>query len=688
MLDRYQITQQLGEGGAGSVYKAWDQKLKRYVALKHLLPPDQREASAPGIDLAAEAAALSALQNPHIVSVYDFDTDGPEPFVVMEYLNGETLDQTILRGALMQNDFEKVALETLDGLTAAHKAGLAHRDLKPGNIMFHWLDGDGGFILKLLDFGLANQGSRLAQQETTDSGTVAGSVHFMAPEQFLHQPIDFRADLYSLGCVFYYTLTASFPFTGATVDEVTRAHLSHQVLPLGELRPDVNPLMSDWVMWLMSRQPEERPESAAEALKAFRGIMDGSLQNLPGRRVLKTHSMNKFEKGMAPAPEGGTARIQLPRGHTQPVNPSAAPRRPSASVSNDTHPSVRAPQKQEGNGKLYGLIAAAAAVLGGAIFMVSSKGKDTKASASVTEGETTKDTTAKSSGAAAKGEAKQVAVLATDGISKTQQVHSYPGGLYGTGLVLYYNANQGPMKDKGLEPARLGDVVGHWNDTATLGGNNICQYYATGTADTASFWPELVEVSGSGLAKKEFALNFDNSKMLVAGRDSRRVGDTTGNFFTGNAYSWFIVMNPKRSTAKQCALDCNNLVERRVWYTEIRDGQVFTGGYKGTTAQETSLPLPADGFVISGGVWNGGSSELVAHLVDSQGNASYTKPLTATLVAGAMDGVRVGATRQPTTVYFDGPILSLLVYNTALSTDKVKSVQAFLSERYFGKKLK
>ena len=139
MTDRYKIIEQLGEGGTGSVHKAWDRKLQRYVAVKILLPAAARQTAATGDSLAAEAAALSALQHPNIISVFDLDTDGEEPFVVMEFINGETLEATVRRGALMTDDFLQIAGETLEGLHAAHRQGMCHRDLKPSNLMFHWL---------------------------------------------------------------------------------------------------------------------------------------------------------------------------------------------------------------------------------------------------------------------------------------------------------------------------------------------------------------------------------------------------------------------------------------------------------------------------------------------------------------------------------------------------------------------
>ena len=679
LTDRYQIIQQLGEGGAGSVYKAWDQKLKRYVALKFLLPEGQRETNAPGVDLAAEAAALSSLQHPHVVGIFDFDTDGAEPFVVMEYLNGETVDQTIRRGALMEEDFAKMAQETLDGLAAAHKAGLAHRDIKPGNIMFHWLEGDSGFILKLLDFGLANQGARLSQQATGAGGTVAGSVHFMAPEQFLHQPIDFRADLYSLGCVFYYALTASYPCNGATVEEVSRAHLAHQMMPLGELRPDLSPLLADWVMWLMSRQPEERPEHAAEALRVFRGIRDGSLTALPGRRMLKTHTLPKPGTGGTPLQNaaGPTAVIEAPLGRDASLRMESARSSNTASQPVASHTGARrlttglampaaaaaAPAKAESAPSsrmplFAGLGLLAAAGIGWALMSGGSKEKAAGGSAA-----------AESAGSVA--------------------------GPPSEGLVIWLDAAEGTMIDEGKRPGTKGSPISHWEDRAAAGGRNPAQYHRSRAQDDekASRWPLLEDATGDGLSGKHPMLNFSGEKALIAGRDSTLVGDRTAEVFASDGRSWFALIDPSRSkTTEQPIIDGNHRDQKRAWGTWIRKGNLVSGGYREKESQMTSLPLPPSGYLITGGIWDGKTGQLQSFILTPDGKVTASPAITASLDRGDLESIRLGNSKgspnTPGAEYLDGTLGTVLLYNRALSSAERTDLFRYLAGRYFGTALK
>ena len=143
MSERYQIKEKIGQGGLGAVYRAVDSQLKREVALKRLLPPEDSESSQMSSDateqLFKEATTLSALQHPNIVTVYDVGKDEQGAFVVMEFLKGETFDKTVERGALTEKDFHNVVLQTMEALSAAHHAGVVHRDLKPSNLMVNWL---------------------------------------------------------------------------------------------------------------------------------------------------------------------------------------------------------------------------------------------------------------------------------------------------------------------------------------------------------------------------------------------------------------------------------------------------------------------------------------------------------------------------------------------------------------------
>jgi serine/threonine protein kinase/HEAT repeat protein len=272
MSERYQIKEKIGQGGLGAVYRAVDSQLKREVALKRLLPPEDSEASQMDSDAAEqllkEATTLSALQHPNIVTVYDVGKDAQGAFVVMEFLKGETFDKTVERGALTEKDFRNVVLQTMEALSAAHHAGVVHRDLKPSNLMVNWLP-SGKFQIKILDFGLAKFSRQPAAQTIDQGDAILGSIYFMAPEQFERAPLDARTDLYSIGALYHYCLTGKYPFDGESAPQVMAAHLQNRVTSLAKLRPDLPEWMSDWVMWLISLSPSDRPASAQDALDRF-----------------------------------------------------------------------------------------------------------------------------------------------------------------------------------------------------------------------------------------------------------------------------------------------------------------------------------------------------------------------------------------------------------------------------------
>ncbi len=266
--NRYHIEREFARGGIGILYLATDRNLNRLVALKRV----RREASAYSEEteqkLVNEAQALSALQHPNVVTVYDVGLDRDGVYLVMEYVHGETLEQAVTRGAFTLDDFKVLVEHSLGGLHAAHHEGLIHRDIKPANLMVDWKDEE-RYTIKLLDFGLARFIDLPTVQTVSQAGSVMGTIYFMAPEQFEMKPIDQRTDLYSLGCVFYYCLTQKFPFEGEGPAHVMSAHLGGRFQRLGPLRPDIPHNVLVWVERLMARNPEERPASAREALESF-----------------------------------------------------------------------------------------------------------------------------------------------------------------------------------------------------------------------------------------------------------------------------------------------------------------------------------------------------------------------------------------------------------------------------------
>ena len=258
---RYVIDRKLGSGGEGSVYLAYDQLLNRHVAIKSVhTGADALSDTAGSFN---EAKRLASLQHPNIVTIFDFMPSNENVFVVMEFINGTSLEK--LEAPMDAAMFGQFARQCLDGLGAAHSLGMVHRDIKSANIMVTWTE-SGDLRVKLLDFGLAKVMTAPSEQTLDHSGALTGSIYFLSPEQLHCQPIDHRTDLYSLGCVFYRALTLRNPFDGAGVPAVISSHLQHDFIPLAEYRPDLPMELTTWVEHLFSFSPDERPPSAAAAL--------------------------------------------------------------------------------------------------------------------------------------------------------------------------------------------------------------------------------------------------------------------------------------------------------------------------------------------------------------------------------------------------------------------------------------
>ncbi|TDU72873.1 serine/threonine protein kinase [Prosthecobacter fusiformis] len=263
MNERYHIISTLASGGSGSIQQAWDRTENRDVAIKRLNHLNTAHQAA----LVREARTLYALRHPYIVTVYDYGSDDQGAYLVMELIKGESLDKRLSRGPLDLAAFKLLVTQTLEAVGAAHDAGLIHRDLKPENIMLPW-NQHGHLEVKLIDFGLA-------QELPADGGlqdSMAGSIYFMAPEQFGSGYVDVRTDLYALGCVYYFALTGQLPFPGEEKAQVITSHLYPPRQPLGELRPDLSDALCLWVEQLIRVKPTDRPPSAAAALAAFRRL--------------------------------------------------------------------------------------------------------------------------------------------------------------------------------------------------------------------------------------------------------------------------------------------------------------------------------------------------------------------------------------------------------------------------------
>jgi eukaryotic-like serine/threonine-protein kinase len=278
-LGPYEIQAAIGAGGMGEVYRARDTRLDRTVAIK-VLPEHVNHDPMLRERFEREARAVAALNHPHICTLHDVGRQKGVDFLVMEHLDGETLAQRLVKGALPLETALRHAIEIADALDKAHRVGIVHRDLKPGNIM---LTKTGA---KLLDFGLAKttpavmatSGLSIAPTQQTPAtlqGTILGTLQYMAPEQIEGQDADARTDIFGLGCVLYEMLTGKRAFEGKTQASLVAVILEREPTQIATLVPLLPPGL-DWVVNLcIAKDPDERWQNAGDLVRQLRRIADG-----------------------------------------------------------------------------------------------------------------------------------------------------------------------------------------------------------------------------------------------------------------------------------------------------------------------------------------------------------------------------------------------------------------------------
>ncbi len=275
MGERYEVRGKLGRGGMSTVYRAYDTVMGREVALKRLLDLEDTNLNEDSKGaLEREAAALAQFQHPNVVTVFALEEDADGPFVAMELVEGEDFNEVVKDAALSVEDFIDVAEQCLDALASAGEINLLHRDIKPANIMLTMTPSD-RFLVKILDFGLAKFSQQPSTQTLDHQGSFLGSIDYIAPEQLELKPLDQRTDLYSLGCVFYCGLTQESAFQGGNPAETSMNHINHRCTPIQEIRPDLPEPIAAWVMRLISRDPDDRPADAKDAMKQFQDAVKG-----------------------------------------------------------------------------------------------------------------------------------------------------------------------------------------------------------------------------------------------------------------------------------------------------------------------------------------------------------------------------------------------------------------------------
>lgn len=275
---KYRLLGPLGAGGMGKVYRAEQVALGRQIAVKVLDASDSHRDADPAVErrFFLEASLCAKLSHPNVVVVHDYgrvEVDGiGRYFIAMELLEGITLHRRLAHNAPVFSavDALNLGIEIARGLRAAHKAGLVHRDLKPGNIML--VPADDGERVKILDFGLVKQVGSELREDITQEGTFLGSPRYMAPEQVSASPVDHRCDLYSLGVILYQCLTGKTPFDGKAPMEVLVQHVSAPVPPMRERNPAVQvpPAMESIVRKLLEKMPSNRFADADALLAALR----------------------------------------------------------------------------------------------------------------------------------------------------------------------------------------------------------------------------------------------------------------------------------------------------------------------------------------------------------------------------------------------------------------------------------
>ena len=268
---RYEVREHIATGGMASVFKTWDHRVERLVAMKVLRSLDKNDLRAVE-RFRREARAAAKLAHPNAVTIYDFVEEFGQYFLVMEYIHGPTLKKLIQdRRHLQAYEALEIAAQVCSVLQVAHMRGFIHRDIKPQNIMLAssgtTSTGTGGLLVKLTDFGIV----RVAEDAgLTNSGIVLGTADYLSPEQARGERLTASSDLYSLGVVMFEMLAGRPPFVGPTAVSIAMQHASTYPPPLHQFNPNVPPAVEQIIAKALEKEPEDRFLSAAEMQQALR----------------------------------------------------------------------------------------------------------------------------------------------------------------------------------------------------------------------------------------------------------------------------------------------------------------------------------------------------------------------------------------------------------------------------------
>src|SRR5258706_15385219 len=279
----YEILSSIGAGGMGEVYRARDTRLDRIVAIK-VLPTHLADRSDLRERFEREARTIASLNHPHICTLHDIGQQDSIDYLVMEYLEGETLAQRLVKGSLPLEQVLQYAIEIADALDKAHHKGVTHRDLKPGNIM---LTKTG---TKLLDFGLVKLKQEAApanvplselptaKDQLTAQGTIIGTLQYMAPEQLEGKEVDARTDIFAFGAVVYEMAAGERAFEGKSQASLIAAILEREPPAMSSLQPMTPPVLDRVVKRCLAKEPERRWQTASDLCDELKWIAEGGTQ--------------------------------------------------------------------------------------------------------------------------------------------------------------------------------------------------------------------------------------------------------------------------------------------------------------------------------------------------------------------------------------------------------------------------
>jgi serine/threonine protein kinase/WD40 repeat protein len=294
-LDHYEILEVIGRGGTGVVLRARDTKLLRIVALKVLAAPLAASGTARQ-RFAREARAAAAVRDEHVIDIHAVRDDAPVPYLVMEYIDGCNLEALLRKGGPLEvKEILRIGMQVASGLAAAHQQGLIHRDVKPANILLE----NGVQRVKLTDFGLARAAD---DASLTQTGFIAGTPLYMAPEQAAGEPIDARTDLFSLGSVLYEMCSGRPAFRAPTTVAVIRRVCDETPRPIREVNPDIPESVCRLIERLHAKKAAERPASALEVADLLAGLLADLQQPRSGGQVSNVPNSPPASPATKPAP--------------------------------------------------------------------------------------------------------------------------------------------------------------------------------------------------------------------------------------------------------------------------------------------------------------------------------------------------------------------------------------------------